>query len=343
MRRFFLRKFEKPIVYVSMCLGFEPCRYDGKMCSDEFTESLKQYVEFKTVCPEMEMGLGVPRETIRIVSEKGEIKLMQPSSEKDVSKEMSTFINNFINSVDECDGFLFKSRSPSCGTKDVKIYEGMQKSASSKKGSGIFAGAIIEKFYGLAIEDDGRLKDYKIREHFLTKIFTFAKFRTIKKLKSMDALVEFHNENILLFMSYNQKLTKVLRSIITNYDKAESEKMTSNKENSEFQNIIQEYEISLKQVFLKAPRYTSNISTLIHSMGYFSEDLTQDEKEFILKTIEEYREGRVPLSVPQYIIRTEAVRFNNEYLINQSFFEPFPLELVTMRDSGKAVDRVKGD
>lgn len=320
------RTFYKPFIIVSKCLGFEACRYDGQMEKNPFIEKLQQYVDIKTICPEVSIGLGTPRESIRIVMKGEDLKLIQPKTGIDVYKEMKDFTEEFIGSIDEVDGFILKSRSPSCGIKDVKIYNSIEKGANCTKGKGIFAASVLDKFSNLAIEDEGRLRDYKIREHFLTKLYMMSEFRQIKKEKSISSLIKFHSKNKLLLMSYNQKELKILGSIL------------GNQQNFDLEQVIKSYEEHLGLALSKAPRYTSNINVLTRSMGYFSDKLTHKEKEFILDLIEKYRNGRVPFSTPLYVIKSYVVRFEQENLVNQTFFEPYPEELVEVRDSGKGIN-----
>jgi len=185
---FMTRIIEKPIIVTSKCLGFECCRYNGGIQNDDFIKKLNDFVEYITVCPEVEIGLSTPRDPIRIVQNNGELSLVQPKTGKDFSKVMYEFSQEFINSLENVDGFILKSRSPSCGIKDVKIYPNSEKGGGSSKGKGFFAAVAQEQLPYLAIEDEGRLKDFKIREHFLTKIFTLAEFRRIRKKISINGL-----------------------------------------------------------------------------------------------------------------------------------------------------------
>jgi len=317
------RIIEKPIIVASKCLGFESCRYNGGIQNDEFIKRLNNFVEFVTVCPEVAIGLSTPRDPIRIVQNNGELSLIQPKTGKDVSKAMYEFSSEFITSLGEVDGFILKSRSPSCGIKDVKIYPGTEKGGGSAKGKGFFASVAQEKLSHLAIEDEGRLKDFNIREHFLTKVFTLSEFRKIKNEKSIKNLIDFHSKNKLLFMAYSQKHLKYLGNVVGNNDKKSDDE------------VFTLYSEVLYQLLSRAPRYTSRINVLMKAMGYFSDKLSHNEKAFLLDTIERYRLGNVTFSVPLYVLKSHVVRFNEERLLNQSFFMPYPEELIEMRDSGK--------
>jgi uncharacterized protein YbbK (DUF523 family) len=151
-----LRVFPKPVVVVSRCITFEPVRWDGRIIASEFVEKLKPYVRFVPVCPEVEIGLGVPRSPISIVLVNGERRLLQPSTGLDFTEKMNSFAESFLNSMGEVDGFILKSGSPSSGFKNVKIYPKMEKSASIAKGPGFFGKAVLEKFSYSAIEDERR-------------------------------------------------------------------------------------------------------------------------------------------------------------------------------------------
>lgn len=141
-----MRQFAKPIIVVSKCLEFDACRYNGEMVPDLTIRNLQPFVTFIPVCPEVEIGLGTPRETIRIVEKNGANRLVQPSIREDVTEKMNEFSNAFLQTLPEVDGFILKNRSPSCGTRDVKIYSGFEKGSVKGKGTGLFGGAVIKNF-----------------------------------------------------------------------------------------------------------------------------------------------------------------------------------------------------
>ena len=140
----------------------------------------------------MEIGLGVPRKPVRIVLDKGEYRLVQPATGRDVTEDMKIFCVDFLDSAGDVDGFILKLRSPSCGIKDVKVYSAAGKSGAVEKTSGYFGGAVLKKYPFLPIEDEGRLRNSRIKEHFLTKLFKLAAFRKVKSEGSMKDLIKFH-------------------------------------------------------------------------------------------------------------------------------------------------------
>ncbi|MDY7041890.1 MAG: DUF523 domain-containing protein, partial [Chloroflexota bacterium] len=148
----------RPRVIVSKCLGFAPCRYNGVTINDAFVQRLQPHVTFLPVCPEMEIGLGAPRDPVRIVLMEDQLRLMQPATGADLTDRMRAFADTFLDSLTGVDGFLLKTRSPSCGTKDVKVYPGDRKVGSVAKKAGFFGGAVVGRFSHLAVEDEGRSK-----------------------------------------------------------------------------------------------------------------------------------------------------------------------------------------
>jgi uncharacterized protein YbbK (DUF523 family) len=148
------------------------------MVSDEFVRGLKARVDFLPVCPEMEIGLGCPRDAIRVVSAGGGLRLVQPTTGRDLTDLMCTFTASFLDAMGTVDGFLLKSRSPSCGIKDVKVFATADADEPQGLGIGFFAAAVLERFPDAAVEDEDGLQDPSLREHFLTRIFTMAEFRS---------------------------------------------------------------------------------------------------------------------------------------------------------------------
>ncbi len=199
---------------VSACLEFENVRYDGKVIPCKIVRDLEPFVEYIKVCPEVAIGLGVPRDPIRIVKIEGKKRLIQPKTNEDITERMNAFTTNFINTIPDVDGFIFKSKSPTIGLRGIKVYSGIEKSPVIEKSSGFFADQILERFPGYPMEEDDRLRNETIRHDFLVKLFTFADFRQTKNERSLDALVEFHENNHFLFLSYSTEYLNELNRII---------------------------------------------------------------------------------------------------------------------------------
>jgi uncharacterized protein YbgA (DUF1722 family) len=243
---------------------------------------------------------------------KGGFGLIQPETGLDLTEKIRGFSSGFLDGLEEIDGFILKNRSPSCGIGDVKFYAGPEKAAALGRTSGFFGAAVLEKFGDTAIEDEGRLNNLGIREHFLTRIFAFAGFRKLQASGSIHDLVRFHAANKLLLMAYNQTKMRELGRIVANKDRFPTA------------TVLQLYRSCFTQALAKPPRHASPVNVLMHALGYFKKELSPREKRHFLAVLDAYRLGAAPLSSAVSIIRSWIVRFEIEYLHEQTFFDPFP-------------------
>jgi len=310
-----MRKFVKPIVVISKCIEFEPVRWNARMILSELVKKLKPYVDFIAVCPEVGIGLSVPRETLRIISKNNELRLIQSATSLDLTEKMTEFANRFLDSLSEVDGFILKSGSPTSAFKDARVYPSTTKSAPIARGPGFFGREILKRFSHLAIEDERRLLNTRIKEHFLTKLFTIADFREVKNSHSINKLNSFHSHNKLLLTAHSQRELRVLGRIV-----AEQKRKT-------FAQTINEYTVHLYEALKRPPRRGANINVITKGMGYLSSKLSKEEKSFFISSIDEYREGKLPLSAVLSVLKAWIIRFNEDYLMKQTFFEPYPEEL----------------
>jgi uncharacterized protein YbgA (DUF1722 family)/uncharacterized protein YbbK (DUF523 family) len=310
--------FVRPKIVISKCIEFDHCRYDGSLIPSDFVKALKPHVDFSPVCAEMEIGLGVPRDSIRIVSVNGEPRLIQPATGLDVTEGMMDFSDHFLSSLSGVDGFILKFRSPSCGMKDIRVYSSSASGVAISKTSGFFGGAVVKSFPDMAVEDEGRLRNFNIREHFLIKLYALASFRKVQNDGSISELIQFHTANKLLLAAYNQKEAKILGRIV------------ANDESLGFAEQAGLYRKHLANALKRPPKYTSKVNVLLHSLGYFSEELSHDEKAHFLRNIERYKDRKIPFSALLAIIQSWIARFDEEYLRNQTFFEPFPEDLIEL-------------
>jgi uncharacterized protein YbgA (DUF1722 family)/uncharacterized protein YbbK (DUF523 family) len=310
--------FPKPRTVVSRCIEFDHCRYDGKMISSDFVKALLPHVSFIPVCPEMEIGLCVPRDTIRLVSGDGSIRLIQPATGLDLTERMNGFIEGFLTSLPEVDGFILKFRSPSCGLKDIRVYSQAGRPAAASKAPGLFGGAVASSFSQLAVEDEGRLRNFNIREHFLTKLYALAAFREAGSEGRLSSLMRFHEANKLLLLSHSQKETRMLGNILANH------------EGLSFTDLSGRYRDHLARALARPPRASSRANVFLHALGYFKQDLTSRQKELFMQNIQRYRSRKIPSRALLALIQSWAEGFGQEYLINQSIFQPFPEELVEL-------------
>lgn len=318
-----MAQFPEPRIVVSQCLGFAPCRWNGVTVPDAFVSILEPHVEFVPVCPEVAIGLGVPRDPVRVVAGDDGLRLIQPATGRDVTPEMIRFAQGYLDAVGEVDGFILKSRSPSCGIKDVKVYPAADATTPSGKGAGAFAAAVLGRFADLPVEDEGRLTNFAIREHFLTRVFALARLRDALRSGAMRDLVAFHARHKLLLMTYNQTAMRTLGRIVANPDRRP------------FAAVAADYRARFNAALARAPRVGAIINVLLHALGYFSDGLSAREKAFFLDTLERYRARKIPLSAATAILRAWIARFDAAYLADQVLFEPYPEALAEVTDSGK--------
>jgi uncharacterized protein YbgA (DUF1722 family)/uncharacterized protein YbbK (DUF523 family) len=321
--RHHLESFPRPRVLVSKCLGFARCRYNGETINDPFTDRLKPWVEFTPVCPEMQIGLGVPRDPVRLVEGQGRVRMVQPASGRDLTSQMVAFVSGLADSLASYDGLLLKSRSPSCGPMDVKIYSDSKPGSASRRGRGLFAEAVLGQKPGLAVEHEGRVLNLHLREHFLSRVFTMARMRLLVARPNLKALMEFHAANKLLLMAYHQDLMRRMGRLLANHGHLPVEQ------------VAVQYKDLLGAALTRAPKSPSVINVCMHAFGYFKKGLTPGEKEYFLGLLEQYRQGRIPLLVLQSLLTAWALKYEEGYLLGQSFFNPYPRELFDLADSGK--------
>ncbi|MDF2591759.1 MAG: uncharacterized protein K0S75_1225 [Clostridia bacterium] len=320
--------FERPKIVISKCIGFENCRFDGSMIHNHEVEQLKPFVDFMLICPEMEMGLTSPRESLRIIETDGVRRLVLTKSGVDMTEDMKQVTKEAYLTIRafQPEGFLLKSRSPSCGIKEVRVYESIGKvPCISKKEKGIFSGFMMEHFPDAVFEDEGRISNFNIRENFYTMIFTKADFRMVKTENTIKALTQFHEKNKYLFMAHSQNQLKVLGRIVANH------------KNLTMDEIYEAYEENLHKLLLKMPTCGQYVNVMLHIFGYFSKMLSEKEKAYFIDSLEDYHNKHIPQSTVMAILWAWVIRFNEEYLIQQTVFEPFPKALIQVTDSGKGL------
>ncbi|WP_020611397.1 YbgA family protein [Sediminispirochaeta bajacaliforniensis] len=323
------KTFPRPKLFVSRCLGFDACRYNGLKIIDRSVELLKSHADIVTACPELAIGLGVPRKPIRVVEEEGRRMLYQPATENDYAAAMETWLGDYLDALGPVDGFILKAKSPSCGPWGVKLFTNRYQPGTSKIGTGFFGGEVVHRFIGCPIEEEGRLRNFTIREHFLTFLFTLASFResVLRPGAGAKDLVRFHTTNKLLFLAYNQRIMREMGKLVA---RAGSES---------FDRLTEEYRVSLGRLFSKPPKPNAMINAFEHAFGGLSDKLSPSERSFFIDTLEEYRDERIPVSTIVHLLVGWALRFGNDYLLEQSLIAPFPSDLVEITDSGKGRNR----
>ncbi|MFP4474676.1 MAG: YbgA family protein [Desulfatibacillaceae bacterium] len=302
---------------ISTCLLGEPVRYDGGHKHDRYlTGTLGQYVEYVPVCPEVECGLGVPRESMRLVGKPQNPRLVTSRSGVDLTERMQTWADKRVEELagENLCGFIFKSKSPSSGMARVPVYT--EQGQPVRRGSGIFAKTFMERFPLIPVEEDGRLNDPGLRENFIVRIFALRSYRQmLEENPSRGGLVDFHTRHKLLILSHSQEEYRALGKLV-----ARAKELSGDE-------LFAEYESRFMRALslLSTPKKHANV--LQHMMGYFKKDLSSDEKQELLEVLDQYRDGTVPLVVPLVLIKHYVRKYDQPYLKEQVYLSPNPLEM----------------
>ena len=316
--------FARPRIYASKCLGFAKCRWNGLSVESETVEKLAPFVDFVTACPEAEIGLGIPRKPVRVIEIDGVHRLYQPDLDLDHTDAMNSRIDEILGGLGDVDGFILKNRSPTCGMFDVKVYPGKStKTAAIAKRMGFLGGAIQDRYASWPMEDEGRLTNWEIRERFFTQVFLLAGFREVRQQFTAKALIDFHARNKYLLTAFNQSRAKTLGKIVA------AQKETG------LADALSKYEPELRLAIRTGPRKSSVANVLMHVLGYFKKVLGPREKNHFLDLLESYRQGKQPLSALNAVIASWIERTDEQYLRYQTFFRPYPDELIDITSSGQ--------
>jgi len=308
---------EKIKLGISSCLLGENVRYDGGHKLDRFlTDTLGQYIEYVPVCPEMECGLGVPREPMHLEGDPNSPRLVTIRTKQDMTDRMVRWTRKRIKELEKenlC-GFIFKSNSPSCGMERVSVYN--KKGMLVKKGVGIFARIFMNHFPLLPVEDEGRLHDPELRENFIERIFTLKRWREVLSIKeNRGTLIEFHTKHKLLILSHSPKHYQMMGKLV-----AKAKEIP-------IKELYQQYQMILMEALRLKTTSKKNSNVLMHMMGYFKEQLSSDEKKELLEVIGQYRQEYIPLIVPITLIQHYVRKYDQPYLKQQLYLNPHPLEL----------------
>jgi uncharacterized protein YbgA (DUF1722 family)/uncharacterized protein YbbK (DUF523 family) len=303
---------------ISSCLLGENVRYDGSHKLDHYlVDTLGNYVEWVPVCPEVEYGLPVPREAMRLVGDPASPRLVARSSGTDHTEGMRAWAGRKLGVLETSDlcGFIFKSRSPSSGYKGVKVYS--ESGMPARRGMGIFAAAFIKHFPLIPVEDDGRLHDPQLRENFIERIFAFHRWkRFLQSGPPVKRLVDFHTRHKLLLMAHSPKHYTLLGRLVA--------KGGTRKEET----LLFPYSSLLMEGLKLIATVKKNTNVLSHIAGYFRKRLGPGEKAELVQLIENYHKGLVPLIVPITLIQHYVRKFDEPYLKKQYYLNPHPLELM---------------
>jgi len=303
---------------VSSCLLGKEVRYNGGHSHDRYiTGPLGQYFTFVDVCPEVEAGFGIPRETLRLVGVPESPRLLTSRTGNDVTDTMLKWAQKRVQELEKEDlcGFIFKSRSPSSGMERVKVYT-EKGFPGSNKGIGLFARAFMAHFPLVPVEEEGRLHDAALRENFIERIFALKRWRIVAgQKKSRGTIVAFHTGHKLQIMSHSLKHYRDMGRLVARV------------KDVPLDSLYDQYEALFMQALSLMATVKKNVNVLQHMAGYFKKQLSKDEKKELQEVIDQYHRNYTPLIVPITLFNHYVRKYDQEYLQKQSYLNPHPIEL----------------
>ncbi len=308
---------DKIRVGISSCLLGQEVRFDGGHKRDTYvTGTLSGYFDFVPVCPEAAVGLGIPRQPIRLVQRNDSVRAVGVKTpDLDPTDELAAFGRRTAEQMHDISGYILKNRSPSCGMERVKVYG--EKGMPQNNGVGIYAGELMKSLPLLPVEEEGRLGDPVLRENFIERVFVYHRWQQLMCAGlSARRLVEFHSDHKYLILSHSQETYRQLGRMVAEAGKADLAALSA------------DY-ISRLMTALKRPATPrQHVNVLQHLLGYLKEQLDTLDREEMLETIEQYRRGLLPLIVPITLIRHHFRRHPDPYVMRQFYLSPHPKELM---------------
>jgi uncharacterized protein YbgA (DUF1722 family)/uncharacterized protein YbbK (DUF523 family) len=304
---------------VSSCLLGAKVRFDGGHKKDDFlVNTFGAWVEWVPVCPEVEVGMGTPRESVRLVREGDDIRMVAPKSGSDWTEAMRAYSAQRLGKLvaAELSGYVLKKDSPSCGMERVKVYgDGMP----TKSGRGVFAEALLARFPNLPVEEEGRLCDPRLCDNFVERVFAYHRLRRFfSDHWTIGGLVAFHTAHKLQLMAHAPGSYETLGRLVARAKGLPREELRES------------YETEFMQGLKAIATTRRNTNVLHHILGYFKKLLDGEARAELLGVIEDYGRGLVPLVVPITLLRHHVRLHSVAYRAGQVYLEPHPKELMLL-------------
>jgi len=303
---------------VSACLLGAEVRFDGGHKRNDFlVDTLGRFVVFVPICPEVEIGLGVPRETLRLVHDSdasGVPRLFGNHTGIDYTNSMNSYAQRRVSALEGLSGYVLKANSPSCGVQRVPVYG---TGTAIRDGAGLFASALMQRYPSLPVEEEERLSDRRLRENFVERIFTYRRLRSFFSSRwSIGALAQFHTAHKLTLMAHSPQAYQEMGRLV-----ASAKRQPRNEVEQRYQSAFMEASKELAT--------TARHSNLLHHMlGYLRPHLDDGSRHELVRLIDDYQRGRVPLGVPLTRFRQYAHKFDIHYLCGQVYLNADPRELM---------------
>ena len=307
----------RPKIAVSACLMGQPVRYNGghkqsTLCS----QTLADYFDFVPLCPEVAIGLGTPREPIRLVGDPQAPRAVGTvHGDNDVTQALADYGQQMAGQLTDICGYIFMQKSPSCGLARVKVYQS-NGAPAEHAGRGIYAQAFCARHPDLPVEEDGRLNDPVLRENFLTRVFAYAAWQQLcAQGLSRRALTEFHARYKYQLMAHNPEQYKTLGKLLGSMGKADPHA------------VAPRYFRALMAALKQCATRRTHTNVLQHLSGYLKQAISRDDKREVQHLIGQYHQGIVPLVVPLTLLKHHLRHHPNPYLAQQVYLQPHPENL----------------
>ncbi len=303
-------------VGISQCLLGAPVRFDGGHRQNRFCkDQLSQFFEFVDLCPEMGIGMGTPRKTLRLVGDTDNPRAQySDGAEGDFTDALKGFADDNRDKLKEISGYILCKASPSCGMERVKVYK--ETGHAEKAGMGIFAARLKALFPLLPMEEDGRLNDPLLRDSFIKRVYIYSEWqKLVEEGLTVNKLQSFHARHKLNLLSHCQKTYRFLGPLVAKINKSNID--------SEANRYIEH----LMRGFKKMATRKNNTNVLMHLQGYLKDKIDKDDRQELASCIMNYRQGLEPILAPITLLNHHFKKHPDDYIKQQSFLSPYPKEL----------------
>lgn len=309
----------QPLIGISGCLTGSAVRFDGGHKRAGFAmDELAEWVTFKPVCPEMAIGLPVPRPALRLTQlGEGEIRMrFSHEPHNDVTQKMTDFSDAYLPGASTLSGFIVCAKSPSCGMERVRLYD-ENGNRGRKEGTGLFTAALLAKYPWLPVEEDGRLHDPVLRENFVERVFALHKLNILRDNGlTRRALIDFHSRYKLQLLAHHQAGYREIGPFVATLHEWE-----------DLDAFFVAYREKLMAILKQPASRKNNTNVLMHIQGYFREQLNARQRGELREVILNYRDGLLPILAPLTLLKHYLAEFPDSYLQTQNYFNPYPDDL----------------
>ncbi len=309
---------EKIKIGISSCLMGEKVRFDSGHKRNAYINGiLANFFEFTNFCPEVEIGLSIPREPIRLVTLNDKVHCVGTRNpELDVTEDLYKSADEQQAWHRQLCGYILKKGSPSCGMERVRLYKG---DIPDRIGVGLYAERLMQNFPNLPVEEEGRLEDPVLRENFIQRVYIYSRWQNLmEQAISMKSLTLFHAQHKYIYMSHDQSMARQLGSWLAESHKTDLDTLTT------------QYPLKMMTLLKRRATRKNHVNTLQHIQGYLKNHLDAGDKQELTANIKQYREGLLPLIVPITLLRHHFRRYPNNYISNSYYMQPHPAELMLL-------------